>query len=331
MNAYCDPILRRSFLAGCLAGGLLPAVASAVAERQALIAITLDLEMSAEYPRRGMTEWNYRKGDLDDATKKYAVEAGRNVKERGGVIHYFCVGQVLEQPDVGWLEGLARAGHPIGNHTYDHVNVKATRLEDLQYRFRRAPWLVRGMTPQQVILENIRTTTAALKERTGITADGFRTPGGFGNGLADRPDVRRMLLDLGFSWVSSKYPAHPMGKPGEEPTEEVYAGIIKAQEEAQPFAYPDGLVEVPMSPVSDVNAFRSHRWKRPWFLEAIRRGVGWAIRSGGVFDLLAHPSCLVVEDPHFECIQLICDLVKEAGEKARIADLGKIARRARPV
>jgi peptidoglycan/xylan/chitin deacetylase (PgdA/CDA1 family) len=326
MNDTAGSLSRRLFLGGCLSSGLLSAAAEAE-ERKALVAITLDLEMSAQYPRRDMVEWNYRKGDLDQATKDYAVQAGRIAKERGGVIHYFCVGSVLEQPDVGWLKELAAASHPVGNHTYDHVNVKATKLEDLQYRFRRAPWLIRGQTPRQVILENIRMTTAGLKERAGITAAGFRTPGGFSNGLADRPDVRRMLLDLGFTWVSSKYPAHKMGQPREEPAGEVYDAIVRAQEEAQPFAYPDGLIEVPMSPISDVTAFRSGGWKRSWFLKALRLGVEWAIRKGGVFDCLAHPSCLVVEDPQFEAIQLICDLVKAAGKQAAIVDLNTIARR----
>jgi peptidoglycan/xylan/chitin deacetylase (PgdA/CDA1 family) len=320
---------RRHFLGGCLAAGLLGA-AGRPEGRRALVAITLDLEMSAQYPRRDMVEWNYRKGELDQATKDYAVEAGRIVKERGGVIHYFCVGQVLEQPDVGWLKELAAAGHPIGNHTYDHVNVKATKPEDVQFRFRRAPWLIRGQAPRQVILENIRMTTAGLKERAGIVADGFRTPGGFSNGLADRPDVRRMLLDLGFTWVSSKYPAHAMGKPEEEPTAEVYEAIVKAQEQAQPFAYPDGLIEVPMNPVSDVTAFRSNRWKRPWFLKAVRLGVEWAIRNGRVYDFLAHPSCLVVEDQHFEAVKLICDLVRDAGDRAAVVDLDTIARGVKP-
>jgi len=53
-----------------------------------------------------------------------------------------------------------------------------------------------------------------------------------------------------------------------------------------------------------------------------------AIRTGGAFDFLAHPSCLVVEDPTFEAVKLICDLVKEAGaEKAAVVDLGTIAAR----
>jgi hypothetical protein len=45
-----------------------------------------------------------------------------------------------------------------------------------------------------------------------------------------------------------------------------------------------------------------------------------------VFDFLAHPSCLVVEDPKFETIQLICALVRRAGEKAALVDLETIAR-----
>ena len=66
--------------------------------------------MSAQYPRRDITEWNYEKGNLDDATKHYSVEAARIAKERGGLIHYFCVGRVLEQPSADWLkEKIGRA------------------------------------------------------------------------------------------------------------------------------------------------------------------------------------------------------------------------------
>jgi hypothetical protein len=56
-------------------------------------------------------------------------------------------------------------------------------------------------------------------------------------------------------------------------------------------------------------------------------GVEWAIETGSVFDFLAHPSCLVVEDPKFETMRLICDLVRDAGERAELCDLGQIAER----
>ncbi|MGD9855089.1 MAG: polysaccharide deacetylase family protein [Planctomycetaceae bacterium] len=316
---------RRTFL------GTIAAAATARgaddADRKVQIAITLDLEMSRHYPRRGMMEWDYQKGNLDEPTKRYAVEAARIVQERGGVIHFFCVGRVLEQPDVDWLKEIAAAGHPIGNHTYDHVYVLAKTPEEIQFRFQRAPWLIEGQAIDDVIRENIRTTSWALKERTGITDNGFRTPGGFADGLAGREDVQQMLLDLGYTWVSSKYPRHEAGEPMQEPPADVYADIVRSQAEAQPFVYPTGLVEVPMSPISDVNAFRTNYWKLGYFLKAVRLGVEWAIENHGVFDFLAHPSCLVVEDPHFETIKLICDLVQQSNGRAQIAGLDKIAER----
>lgn len=320
---------RRQCLSALAAPFVAPALLAGepAAARQAAIAITLDLEMSREYPRRGMMEWDYRKGDLDDATKAYAVGAAKVARELGGRIHFFCVGRVLEQPDVSWLKELASAGHPIGNHTYDHVNLLATKAEETQFRFQRAPWLVRGRSAREVIEENIRLTELGLRERAGIEQNGFRTPGGFSDGLAGREDLQAMLLGLGFRWVSSKYPRHETGAPRAEPTEAVYADIVRAQAEAQPFQYPSGLIEVPMSPISDVGAFRTNFWKLDWFLQAIERAVGWAIDNGGVFDFLAHPSCLVVEDPEFRSIRLICEMVRQAGDKAKIVDLGAIADR----
>jgi peptidoglycan/xylan/chitin deacetylase (PgdA/CDA1 family) len=294
---------------------------------KALVAITLDLEMSRNFPRWEDTHWDYEKGNLDDAAKRYTVGVCKRVKAAGGVAHLFAVGRVFEQADVGWLKDLSRDGHPIGNHTYDHVNVLATKPEDIQFRFKRSPWLIEGKTPEQVIVENIKLTTAAVKTRIGVDPAGFRTPGGFADGLASRQDVRKWLRDLGFAWVSSKYPAHPMTGPGKEPTEEVLRGIIAAQEKAQPFRYPDGLIELPMSPVSDVNAFRSGRWKLDWFLTAIRRSVEACIDKRVVFDFLAHPSCLGVVDPDFRTVDLILDLVRRSDEKAVVVGLDAIAER----
>jgi hypothetical protein len=136
-----------------------------------------------------------------------------------------------------------------------------------------------------------------------------------------------MLLDLGFTWVSSKYPAHPVSPPGKEPSSDVYEAIVRAQEQAQPFVYPSGLVEVPMSPISDIGAFRTGRWKLEWFLRAIRFGVQRVIERRAVFDFLGHPSCLYVTDPEFRAIDLICELASRAGDRAALADLRTIARR----
>jgi hypothetical protein len=135
------------------------------------------------------------------------------------------------------------------------------------------------------------------------------------------------MLDLGFTWVSSKYPSHPMTEPGKEPDEAVYRAIVAAQEKAQPFRYPDGLIEVPMSPVSDIGAFRTGRWKLDWFLTAVRRALTAVIEKRAVFDFLAHPSCLGVVDPELKTVDLILDLVKKSDGKAVLVGLDAFAER----
>ena len=82
---------RRMFLqtAASLAGAALVASADSVPAAAdeppvARIAITLDLEMSAQYPRRDLTEWNYEKGNLDEATKRLrsALDADPGFRRR---------------------------------------------------------------------------------------------------------------------------------------------------------------------------------------------------------------------------------------------------------
>ena len=60
-------------------------------------------------------------------------------------------------------------------------------------------------------------------------------------------------------------------------------------------------------------------------MKAIRQGVEWAIEQRAVFDFLAHPSCLVVEDPDWRAIRLIVELVRAAGDRAQIVSLDHIA------
>jgi peptidoglycan/xylan/chitin deacetylase (PgdA/CDA1 family) len=296
---------------------------------KALISITLDLEMSRNFPTRDEMRWDFEKGNLNDETKQYTVEACRRVKAKGGVLHCFAVGRVFEQESVDWLKRIVEAGHPVGNHTYDHVNVLATKAEDIQFRFQRSPWLIAGRNLADVIRDNVRLTNLAMRTRIGLGPSGFRTPGGFPDGLRNRPDVRAMLRQEGFDWISSLYPSHKNSRPGEAPGTDVRDDIVAAQPKAQPFVYPDGLVEIPMSPISDIGAFRNGRWKLPWFLDTVRLGVEWAIENRAVYDFLGHPSCLYVTDPEFRAIDLICDLVRKAGDRAKIVGLDTVADRAR--
>jgi hypothetical protein len=332
---------RRQFLttvagasAGLMAGRMLRAAPAMATFDKAQIAITLDLEMARNFPRWEDTHWDYEKGNLNQAAKDYAVNACHRVKKRGGLIHTFCVGQVLEQANVDWLKTIAAEGHPIGNHTYDHVFLLATKPADIQYKFSRSPWLIRERPVADVLRENIRLTNVALKERLGVKANGFRTPGGFATALHGREDLQTMLLGQGFDWISCKYPAHTgvedlhaTGK--STPSDAAYANIVATQAEAQPFLYASGLLDIPMSPISDIGAFRNGRWQLEHLLKAIRLAMDWVIERRGVYDFLCHPSVIGVIDPGFKAIDLICDLVEKSNGAAEIVSLDIIAKRAR--
>lgn len=297
---------------------------------KAQIAVTFDLEMSRHYPKRGMTEWDYQKGNLNDETKTYSLNAAKIAHERGAKIHFFCVGRVLEQSNIDWLNQIVETGHPVGNHTYDHVNVWAKTPAQTQFRFQRSPWLIEGKSVEQIVRENIRLTTVAMKERLGIAPAGFRTPGGSALALDDRKDLQQLLLEEGFTWVSSKYPRHANTKQGQRPDQNVYRSIVDAQAEAQPYVYPTGLIEIPMSPISDVGAFRTGYWKLEEFLHSIELCIEWAVEHKGVFDLLCHPSIMYVEDPEFQTVKHICDLVRQHGDRAELVDLVRIAETVKP-
>jgi len=325
-----NTISRRKFLAtSVLATGALACRAQPEPGKKALIAISLDLEMARNFPNWNDTHWDYEKGNLNDEAKRYAVEAARRVKARGGVIHFFLVASALEQENVDWLKQIRDTGHFIGNHTYNHVYVRAEKLEDVQFKFARAPWLLKGKKPLDAIRENILMATEAIHNRLGIEPAGFRTPGGFADGLTPRPDVQKMFLDLGYKWISCKYPTHPNSNPpGTPPNEAIYNGIVKAQTDAQPFVYPSGLIDVPMSPVSDIAAFRGGKWDLGHFMKGVRMGVEWAIEHGMVYDYLSHPAVLSVKDPQFKTIDMICDIVQRAGDRATIVGLDEFTKRA---
>jgi peptidoglycan/xylan/chitin deacetylase (PgdA/CDA1 family) len=329
---------RRDFLrattaaaGAALLSGNRESLAAEPAKGKAQVAITLDLEMARNFPTWETTHWDYEKGNLNDEAKAYALEAAKRVKAAGGVMHFFLVARALEQENIDWLKQIIAMGHKVGSHTYDHVNLLATKLDEVQYRFKRCPWLVAGKKPLDAIRDNILLATAAMKSRLGIDPAGIRAPGGFANGLVGRPDVQALIKECGFDWISAKYPAHKVGEVGREPTQDVIDDIVRAQAAAQPFRYDNGLLDIPMTAISDIGAFRNGRWPLESFLKAIRAGLGWAIENRKVYDFLSHPSCLYVTDPKFRAIDLICEMVNSAKDKAELVDLDAVAASVRAV
>ena len=313
-------LTRRQFLAT-------PVVSAAAAAPVARVAITFDLEMSRNFPTWEDSEWDYAKGLLDEDAKRYAVRAANFVRDNGGLMHFFAVGRVFEQPDIRWLQQIVRDGHLLGNHTYDHVYLLAKTQDELQFRFKRAPWLIEGKSVVDVLEENVRMTTAAIRNRLGIEPQGFRTPGGFHDGLRGRADLQQMLKRHGFEWISATSRKTIAGPTGQTPGPEVWKSIQAELPNSQPFRCPDtGLLDIPMSPVSDIQGFRNGRWKLDDFVAIVERILDWTIERGLTFDFLAHPSCIGVVDPEMKTLNRICRKVRSSNGRATLVTLNEIAR-----
>lgn len=141
--------------------------ANAPIRTKAKIAITLDLEIGAAFHVGKILIGITKRGILKGA-KDYAVRKTDLVKAKGGHIHFFLVGSALGTRSHLVEETGRRSGHPIGNHTYDHVNLLATQPKEIQFKFQRSPWLISGQTIAQVIHQNIELAKRAIKGSLGI-------------------------------------------------------------------------------------------------------------------------------------------------------------------
>ncbi len=320
------PFTRRTVLraAAALTAGL--CVRATAAQPRALIAIMLNLEMSRGFPTPEDTHWDFEKGNLDEPSKQYTVELARRVKTSGGgIVHGMLVGEVLEQPDITWIKQLLAEGHRFANHTWQHIDIFARDITKIQPRFTRSPELLKGKELLPFIRDNIVRTETEFTKRTGAKLIGFRSPSEGPAGLTDRPDLQQLLKELGYTFVVTKYPRTNIKTPGEES----FAALVKAQADAQPFVYPNGLLELPICPATDIHAIRSSKWPVDDFREATRRCVERAIATGTSFRFTGHPSCLNVVDPNFTVIDTICQTVAKAGDRAAIVGLDTIAEKVR--
>lgn len=75
----------------------LPWLKAAADPPQAMISISLDLEMARHYPTWEHTHWEYEKGIWTKTLRSTAVRAAETVRGTSGVIHFFVVGRVLSR------------------------------------------------------------------------------------------------------------------------------------------------------------------------------------------------------------------------------------------
>lgn len=271
------------------------------------VSLTYDIEQCTNFPYWTCV-WDHEKGAIDAESRRYVSDLAACAQAAGVLFQWFALGQSFTPADVSYLQDLSLAGHPIGNHTYRHVNVKARQWEQVQITYNLDPSLRDGFaTPLDAIRNEIQQTSAVMEQRLGVRPAGFRTPGGFTNGLDDAPQIQELLKTEGFAYVSSHYnlpislPPHrgyPIATETRPSPEQLQDAMRASIRSLQPYRCANGLLEIPMMGISDIWAFRVLDLERAEWLSLVELGVDIAAEEGLLFSILMHPSVLASRDPH---------------------------------
>ena len=215
------PCLAQPTAAGVQAEPAVEVTSRPQAEQPALVAITLDLEMSRNFPVWEATEWDYEKGNLNAETKRYTVEVCRRVKaEAAWYTRSPSVGSASNQTSSG-CDRLPRTAPRRQSHLRP-CERQAMRLDGHQARFRRSRGWPRR-TPADLIAENIRLWTIALKDRCGSTWLVFALPAAMPTGWPIGPTCRKCFSRKGSVGRAASIPNTRSERLANRPTAEVLA------------------------------------------------------------------------------------------------------------
>lgn len=196
--------------------------------------ISLDLDNLWSYLKtQGAPGWESYPSYLDQVVPRILETLDRC----GQRITFFIVGQdaTLESNRAA-LKSIADAGHEIANHSFMHE-----------------PWL--HLYSREQIHQEIRDAENAIAAVTGKTTQGFRGPG-----FSTSPLVREVLAERGYAYDASIFPSAlgPVARlffflnsklSAEEKAQRkgLYGKFSDAFGTLQPFAWENGLMEVPVT------------------------------------------------------------------------------------
>ncbi len=271
------------------------------------------VEMCTNFPY-WTSQWNHLKGTLDADSKQYVLKMHEVARSYG--VHLYCllVGSSFEDPDIDYLKQLVAAGHEVGNHTYTHLNVKAKTIENLQAVYANAPWRAHGRTPLQCIHDEVCATSAAIRERLGVTVTGFGTPGAFSTGLHDVPEVQALLKEEGFTHVTSHYLSPAPRGVRRPPLDQLENAMRKNIDKLQPYRYPNGLLEIAPMGLTDIGAFRVLDLDRWEYISLLKAAIDHAHERRYILSFAFHPPALAARDPHCDVLDSV---IRYAQGKAR--------------
>ncbi|MBI2190829.1 MAG: polysaccharide deacetylase family protein [Planctomycetes bacterium] len=215
------------------------------------------------------------------STDGFLAGARRMHRDLGVPATIFFTGKTIEARTAACVEAAGETLFTFGQHTYNHVLFKSVYMQPADGKpcHGKLNFLREGGTFEQLQEEVNRTQELYLKT-FGRPCRGLTTPWGYYRGLADRPDLLRVLHHAGIRWVRSYARDHRDCQP--------------TPYEVQPFFYADhglpDLLEIPVQGYQD-----DFYWERfddrqhgGSYNEYLLWALGYVAERGLVFCLNSH-------------------------------------------
>ena len=218
--------------------------------------------------------------------------------------------QSVEQLGSAYLRQVFATDNPlveIAQHTYSHPV-----MADIATRPDKRP-----ITAEQ-LREDLKKASESIQMHLLSEVEGLRTPLGYAKGLHRHADVLDMLKSHGLKYISSSLRNKDWG---------INAPLIEEGKTRQPFAYENGLIEIPSHGWQDTAFTGTSRTKGtddfPTDLEGIfehykdilikAETISNESEKNIYVGLCMHPWAIAMYDPGLETIKSILDLSAQRG------------------
>jgi peptidoglycan/xylan/chitin deacetylase (PgdA/CDA1 family) len=139
-----------------------------------------------------------------ESTDGFLAGAAIMHRELGIPATIFLTGKTIEARTPACAAAEREPLFTIGQHTYNHVLLKSVFMQpgDGKPCHGKDNFVIEGGTYEQ-LTEEVNQTQELYLKTFGRPCRGFTTPWGYYRGLADRPDLLRMLHRAGIRWLRS--------------------------------------------------------------------------------------------------------------------------------
>lgn len=212
----------------------------------------------------------------------------------------FVSGRTLEENSAAVRACRQGPQIEVASHSYSHRPFKTVQ----EIRDGKPDFHVEGISFEEACTE-IRAARQAL-DAAGMTGAGMTAPFSYSQGLLDKPDVRRILLETDFRYIRS------WGRDEND--------LSPLSFDVQPFFYDDGLLEIPICHWFDVNwrfsydgwnAGRNHN--NTGFRDMLEAGLQAVAGCDRVWSTGFHDWPAMATDPELDNLRFLVGRGRELG------------------